>query len=281
MTPTATNTPIPLPTPDGVVRQAILPILMYHYVSDPPPDAGPLRRDLSVSPTAFEAQLRYFREAGYTSVTLYDLVMYLQIGQPLPPRPILFTFDDGYSDHYHNAFPLLKRYGFVGTFFVITGFADERRPEYLSWDQVREMGAAGMEFGAHSYTHPDLRDQSMDYLVWQTLGPKQALEERVTRPVIAFCYPFGWYDEQTIRVIESAGYWIGMTTQQGMLHRSDERYEIKRVRVRGSDTVRDLANRIDYLGAEAILGVPTPTPVVSPTPIYHPTTVFQPRQGYE
>ena len=273
--PTATHTPIPLPTPDGVSRAAIVPILMYHYISEPPPGANALRRDLSVSPQAFADQLAYFRRAGYQSITLYDLVMHLRIGWPLPPKSILFTFDDGYKDHYTDALPLLREHGFTGTFFVITGFADEGRPDYLSWEDVVEMSAAGMEMATHSYTHPDLRGQSVDYIVWQTLGPKEAMESRTGVPVTAFCYPFGFYDEQVIAVIRSAHYWSGVTTRQGMLHTWEGLFELERVRVRGGDSVTALVQRIGYLAnlaaadsAAAPQPSPTPVPEATPRPTY-------------
>ena len=237
-----------------------MPILMYHYISQPPGDADALRRDLSVAPDRFRAQLVYLQQEGYSSITFYDLVMHLQIGQPLPPKPIMLTFDDGHKDHRSNALPLLQEYGFAGTFFVITGFADEGRQEHLSWQDVIEMAQAGMEIGTHSYTHPDLRDQPVDYVIWQSLGPKQAVESRIPRTVTSFCYPFGVYDDQVIAVIASAHYWTGVTTQQGVLHSSEGLYEIKRVRVRGADTVDDLALRIAYLTAvDTAAARPTPT----------------------
>jgi len=231
---------------------------MYHYISAPPPDADAIRRDLSLPLEAFEAQLRYFQEAGYHSITFYDLVMYLQRGAPLPAKPILFTFDDGYKDHFTNAFPLLRKYGFRGTFFLITGFLDEGRPGHLTWQDVETMSAAGMEFGAHSYTHPDLRGQTVDYIVWQTLGPKQAIELRTGTPVVAFCYPFGRYDEQIVAVARSAHYWVGVMIQQGLRHTSASLFEIRRVRVRGTDSVEDLVRRIEYLRVLEL----TPTPAV-------------------
>ena len=93
-----TATPLPLPTPDGVLRTLRVPILMYHYISVSPPGADAVRRDLSVSPEALEAHLRYLQQEGYTAITLRDLSMALQCGYPLPPKPIVLTFDDGYRD---------------------------------------------------------------------------------------------------------------------------------------------------------------------------------------
>jgi peptidoglycan/xylan/chitin deacetylase (PgdA/CDA1 family) len=244
-----------------------VPILMFHYISEPPPGANELRRDLSVSPESFSAQLERLRSEGYTSISMRDLVMHIRIGQPLPAKPLMLTFDDGHADHYTNAFPILRQHGFSGTFYVITGYADEGREEHLNWPQIVEMAEAGMEIGVHSLTHPDLRDQTLDYVVWQTLGPKQAIESRIPQAVTSFCYPFGLYDNQVVSVINSAHYWTGVTTQQGTLHTSDNLYAVERVRVRGEDDVDDLMLRIKYL----INIAETATPTATMTAIYTTT----------
>ncbi len=224
---------LPQPTPDGTVRQAVVPILMYHHVAVPGPDADAVRRDLSVSPANFEAQLHYLMQNDYQPVTLADLVMHLQIGKPLPPKPVVLTFDDGFKDQYTNAYPLLERHGFVATFFIITCFLDEGRDEYMSWSEIETLHASGMEIGSHSYTHPDLRHKSSDYIVWQVLGSKEAIEARTHRAVRFFSYPSGQYDQLVTEVLRSAGYWGAVTVQAGSLQSSQAPFELRRIRVRG------------------------------------------------
>lgn len=213
---------------------------MYHYISASPPDADPYRRDLSVPPERFESHLRYLREQGYTSISLRDLVYHLTRGAPLPPKPIILTFDDGYADNYTNAFPLLQKYGFRAAFFVITDFVTEQRPGYMTWDQLKELAAAGMEIGSHSRNHPDLRGQSLDYLVWQALGSKEAIEYYLGITPRFVAYPSGRYDDQTIAVFRSAHFWAGLTITQGTEQRSDRLFELQRIRVRGQYTADDL-----------------------------------------
>lgn len=245
-TPTATHTPTPLrPTPDGVQRQVRVPILMYHHIEDPPPDANVFRRDLSVPPARFEAQLRFLAEQGYQSITLNDLALHLTVGKPLPPKPIILTFDDGYIDAYTYAFPLLKQYGFVGTFFLVTGYIDSHNPDFVSWAEVEEMHAAGMRFEPHSYDHPDLRNRGYQFLVFQTLGPKQAIEERTGEPCRFFAYPSGRYDQFVIDVLHSAGYWGAVLTEQGATHGTDDLFLLRRIRVSGGDRVDDLIVKLN------------------------------------
>lgn len=248
---TATLTPTPIvlptatptlePTPDGDLRTARVPILMYHYLSVPPEGADRYRIDLSVAPDLFAAHLDRIQAEGYTTISFYELVAHLTQGAPLPDKPIILTFDDGYRDNYENAFPLLVEHQMRATFFVVTDFIDEARPEYISWDMAREMLAAGMSIESHSRNHATLRKRDNDYLVWQILGSRETLEyELGVRPRF-ISYPAGEYDQATIDIAHSANYWAGITTEQGVVQRSDELFEIQRVRIRGTTTPDDLA----------------------------------------
>ncbi len=243
--PTPTPTPTPGPTPDGVRRSARVPILLYHHIAVPPPDADRIRYNLSVPPDLFEAHLRFLKSAGYTSITLDDLVYYLTRGRPLPPKPIIITLDDGYRDNYTNAFPLLKKYGFTATFFIITDLVNQKHPEYLTWDMVREMKAAGMAFGAHGRTHIDLSRADLDQLVWQALGSTEVFQVELGEPARYIAYPSGKYNEQVIAVYKSAHYWAGLTTNQGATHTSDNLFELKRIRVEHDTSVEKLQRLLE------------------------------------
>jgi len=222
---------------------------MYHYISTPPDGEGAVRRDLSVSPEQFAAQLAYLKQAGYTSVSLEDLALALMVGAPLPGHPIVLTFDDGYRDAYTNAYPLLKEYGFTGTFFLVTSYIDEGNPNYVTWQQVAEMSAGGMSMEAHGYTHADMEGRDRDYLIWQMLGSKEAIEARTGKPVRFFCYPSGYYDDSAMQVLHELGYWGATTISLGQEHTSDSLFDLQRVRVRGAYSVERLAALLDSLRA--------------------------------
>jgi peptidoglycan/xylan/chitin deacetylase (PgdA/CDA1 family) len=244
-TPTSTATPTPEPTPTAKGFTLRVPIFMYHYLSVPPAGADAVRQDLSVSPDQFEAQLAYLRQEGYETISLDQLSHALSQQATLPPKPIIFTFDDGYRDQYEQAFPLLRKYGYTATFFIFTQPIDENNVDYLSWDMVKEMHQAGMEFGSHSYRHPDLRGRDVDFLVYEIVGSKEAIEERIGEPVRFFCYPSGRYDDLTIKVVASANFWGAVTTQWGIEQSFNDRFELKRIRIRGNDTVADLTQKLN------------------------------------
>jgi peptidoglycan/xylan/chitin deacetylase (PgdA/CDA1 family) len=235
-----------LPPPDGTVREAQVPILMYHYISVPPPDADKIRIGLSVPPANFEAHLRYLKENGYHTISLHQLLLSLTRGEPLPDKPIILTFDDGYRDNYENAFPLLQKYGFTGTFFLITNFIDEGRPAYVTWDQVKELAQAGNEIGAHTRDHPDLRGKDIDYLVWQILGSKEAIQNGAGLTPRFFSYPSGKYDDNVIAVLASAHYWGAVTVKQGVHQSSEKTFELQRIRIDGSYGVNQLDWVLNY-----------------------------------
>ena len=237
--PTLTPTPVPLPD------RAAVPILMYHYVSALPPNPDRYRRDLTVLPENFEAQLQYLTDEGYHTITLTDLTLHLTQGYPLPERPIVLTFDDGYSDAYEVVFPLLLEYGFTGTFFVLATPTHFESPGYMTWAQMKEMADAGMEIQAHGRDHVDLRNRSYDYLVYQIVGIQEAIRYHTGRLPRFFCYPSGQYDADVIAVLESAGYWGAVTTAWGETHTRDDLFEMPRLRIRGGDTLESFTDKLE------------------------------------
>ncbi len=239
--PTSVRTATRAPTLNSNVRALRVPILMYHYISVPPPDADIYRLDLSVRPREFEAQMEWLAVNEYHPIRLMDLADALWNGSPLPEKAIVLTFDDGYIDNYQNAFPVLKNYRFPATFFVITQFNDDNKSGYMSWSQLGDMARAGMEIGSHSVDHPDLRAKSQAFQNQEIAGSKQTIELRLGVPVRSFAYPSGKYDARTLQILQSSGYMAAVTEIQGIRQTSDKPFELKRIRIRGSYNISDFA----------------------------------------
>lgn len=243
---------LPLATPDGVERTLKVPILMFHYISVPPEDSDIYRHDLSVGPNVFRAHLITLREQGYTSITLSDLLYAIELGKPLPEKPVVLTFDDGYRDNYTNAFPIMKEEGFVGNFFVITNLIEEYNENYMTWEQLREMQAAGMEIGSHTKSHADLPGMPYEEIWYELAGSRTILEHRLGQEVRTFCYPFGKFDPGVAHLTKEAGYWIGVSTKQGLIHTNGNIMTLRRVRVRGGQFPPELMKIINYWMNEAV-----------------------------
>jgi len=211
---------------------------MYHYISDPPPGSDRLRYSLSVTPSNLDAQMTFLQQAGYHAITLNDLYDHLMQGTPLPDKPIILTFDDGYVDAFTFALPILQKHGFVGTFFVLTGPADRNgEGAYLNWAQITAMSQAGMDMELHSREHVDLRNRPNDFLVHQIAGGRDSLQARTGRPVRWFAYPSGRYDDDVVRVLKSAGFVGAVTTVNGRTQTIPGSFDLQRIRISGSDTL--------------------------------------------
>ncbi len=181
----------------------------------------------------FDAQLHYLKEQGYQTVTLFDIYDALTTGRPLPEKPIVLTFDDGYKDAYTHALPILQQYGYMGVFFLLATPPHYEAPDYMTWNEIKAMADAGMAMQAHGRDHYDLRNRANEFLVYQILGAKEAVEAHTGQPVRFFCYPSGRYDDNVLKVIESAGYFGAVTTEWGTTQRLDNRYTWPRLRVNG------------------------------------------------
>ena len=238
-----TPTPTPLPTPDGTHRQVAVPILMYHYIESAPANADAIRRDLSVSPELFAAHLDVIQRHGYETVSLRDVVNHLALGTPLPAKPIVLTFDDGYTNHFTNAVPLLTERGMTGTFFVISEFPHRDSSEYMNWDQIRQMVRAGMEIESHARLHESLAGRSDYYLREQARGSVLTFEHELGYTPRFIAYPMGFYDQRAIDIFQAEGFWAGLTTQNGVRQDNQDLFRMRRIRINATMN----ANELDWL----------------------------------
>lgn len=238
--------PPPLPTPVGVFSWTLkVPILMYHYISEPPDDADKYRTDLSISPDDFREQMAYLADNGFEAVDLYDLSLAITGKRDLPEKPVILTFDDGYRDNYENAFPILQEHGLSGTFFIVTQPIDDGNAVYMNWDMVEEMADAGMRIEPHSKTHADLSQRDREYIIFEALGSQETIAAHTGQTPRFFCYPGGRYDETTIEVISELNFWGAVTTAGGKWHGFNERYEWPRLRMRNTTPLAEFASFVN------------------------------------
>ena len=236
---------IPLSFPVGpkLAVQVNLPILMYHHVMNPSAADSELTRGLTVDPASFEAQLSYLQQQGYQSVSMRQLFGALYYGEPLPNKPVLLTFDDGYADNYFQAAPVLEKYGFTGIFYIITGLVGSEG--YMSWEQVLELEQKGMEIGAHTATHPDLTMLDGEALLEEVFGAGAVLGEKLGHPVYWFCYPSGKNNQGVIENVWVAGYLLEVTTDPGRIHNSSDPFRLPRLRVGPGTTMEQFVRLVE------------------------------------
>lgn len=230
------------PLPDDAAPVDV-PVLMYHYVDDEPPPKGPYADGLTVRTPDFIEELEYLAANGYETISLADAYLAMAGLRDLPARPVVLTFDDGGLDNYEVAFPLLRRYGFSGTFFVITKTvgADGQ----MDWGQLREMYAAGMSVQSHSVAHPDLRGVPDGRLRAEVADSRAMITEATGEPGYVFCYPAGAYDQRVIEAVRDAGYVMAVATDKGGPLGPDSLYQIKRKRVQPFLPISTFARLVD------------------------------------
>ncbi|PIP21498.1 MAG: polysaccharide deacetylase [Candidatus Nealsonbacteria bacterium CG23_combo_of_CG06-09_8_20_14_all_40_13] len=219
-----------------------LPILMYHYIRNFQDPNDKIGTDLSVSPDNFNQQMAYLAKQGWQTVSLEDLANYFESGKTINPKSVIITFDDGYADAYQNALPLLEKYKFKATFFIITGKVE--KPGYLSWSQIAELAKAGMEIGSHSVSHLDLSKLDTDKARVEIYNSKITLEEKLNLKITAFCYPSGAFDDETIQLVKNAGYQTAVTTVNSKEQTKENIYKLKRIRVAGSESIASFEKSI-------------------------------------
>ena len=199
-----------------------IPVLMYHHV-------GTKTGALYVRPDIFAAQMAYLQQKGYSTVGLDDVVDSLISSKPLPAKPVVITFDDGYRDVYTNAFPVLKEKNMRATTFLITQLIGGG--EYLTWDQVREMvGPGTFIVGDHTLSHKAVTALAEAELTDQIVAAKNIIQQETGKPVTVFAYPYGSFDSAAEKVLGDNGFVAAVTTHYG-LSCAKLPYEIPRVRI--------------------------------------------------
>jgi peptidoglycan/xylan/chitin deacetylase (PgdA/CDA1 family) len=194
-----------LPRPQAIE----LPILVYHHVV---PDHAP--GVLYVTPDGFEQHLRFLSDNGYQSVSFADLADSLEYGLPLPERPVILSFDDGWENQFQYGFPLLQKYGFSATFYIVSGYVDHQN--FMTTDQLQTMMAAGMTIGCHSHTHPSLPSLGAGArLEVEVAGSKAWLEDHFGIAIDTFAYPYGAYTAAVAAAVKAAGYRTARTVDTG------------------------------------------------------------------
>ena len=191
-------------------------ILLYHHVdSDTPPST-------SISPDNFRAHLDYLRDNDFTVVGLPEMIEALQSQAPLPEKAVAISFDDGYISIYETAFPMLREYDYPFTLFVSTGPIDANQPNYMSWDQIREMSDAGVTIANHMVEHPYMLDrvddesdsQWLERMRAELLAAEETISTETGQEHRLLAYPYGEFNQELKAMLSDEGF-IGLAQNSG------------------------------------------------------------------
>jgi peptidoglycan/xylan/chitin deacetylase (PgdA/CDA1 family) len=217
-----------------------LPVLVYHRVTE---NGKGESSDFIVNSWTFERQLSYFRDKGYYTPALKD-VLGDAVGRVSKKKPFLITFDDGYQDTLEIAAPLLRKFEFNAIVFIIPNFSlctnswdaeiSSSEARLMTREQVLALRGMGFEIGAHSWSHhslPALDDAELDMELRKC---KTAEEELLQEPVISFAYPYGDVDERVMTAARNAGYSCAFATNSGPMSFHKSFFRVRRTRIGNS-----------------------------------------------
>ncbi len=153
-------------------------------------------------------------------------------------KPIIITFDDGYSDNFTIGYPILRKLDMKATIFITSDFVSTTN--HLSWDQLRKMEESScIEIGVHTRRHVNLIKQNPMQLKDEILGAKKRVEEKLGHETIAFAYPFGRNNRKVVKAVKEAGFEFAVTTQSGLAEQKQGFLTLSRIRITGSQSMAD------------------------------------------
>jgi peptidoglycan/xylan/chitin deacetylase (PgdA/CDA1 family) len=206
-----------------------LPILMYHHIREIKDLNEPLAIGLSVTPENFEKQIMSIQKEDFKSVLYKNLLAYMMQKDSLPLKPIMLNFDDGYSDAYTNAFPILEKYHIKASFAIITDSVGNEG--YMTWDQIRDLKAHGHEIVSHTVSHPDLEISDMRRISYELHYSKLRLDLKLGQDTNILVYPSGKYDSRVVEIAKQEGYLLARSTSYGKNINVDNIYHLSVIRM--------------------------------------------------
>jgi peptidoglycan/xylan/chitin deacetylase (PgdA/CDA1 family) len=216
---------------------------MYHAIGDSYEAAGPY-----VMPAhRFATQMTWLKRMGYLPITLKQFLDCQRDRRPVPAGSVVITFDDGYTDNYTQAYPVLQKQSIPATIFLVSSYVglantwDEQKQlagrPLMSWSQIEEMMGQGVQFGAHTSTHPVLTSISSNRAEEEITLSRKQLEKKLGVPVDFFSYPYGEYDPSIQAMVREAGFAAGCTVDAGLNTMITPTLLLRRTEIRGTDSL--------------------------------------------
>ncbi|ERM93102.1 hypothetical protein O163_02120 [Caldanaerobacter subterraneus subsp. yonseiensis KB-1] len=260
-------------------NRPFVPVLMYHHLQKEGTFDSKKYGGVIVDPERFEKQMLYLKAAGYHTITLEELRDFVLYNKPLPPKPIVITFDDGYLSNYTYAYPVLKKLGMKAAINIIVSYVpdevNKQKPSvsvpHFTWEQAKEMADSGVvEIESHTYDlhgyksngfkkipmvmgpviingHLETMEEYKQRLYTDFLRSREIIKEKIGKAPICLAYPFGAGNKISDEIARKVGFEMAFGIQEGVNYYGDNIMKLKRITVRDSDTGQDIVEKINKL----------------------------------
>lgn len=220
----------------GSQKAVYIPVLYYHSVQVMPGSTA------VVSPTKFTEQMQYLADNGYHPLTMAEFSAIMEGQAAAPDKPVLLTFDDGYVDNHSTVMPLLSKLGFPATLFMSPGVMDDKR--FINWEQAADLRDSGWDIHPHGMTHPYLTKLTAEEQAYEITEARKQIEEKLGVTADVFCYPYGQYNNTTLKILKDNGFRYAFTIDQGKTNPKQHPYKLKRVFVNGEEDLSALVRKL-------------------------------------
>lgn len=219
-----------------------VPVIMYHSVSDNAASSqfAPLR----ITNQNFDSQMKYLKDNNFTTLTMDEINDFLTNNKPIPQKSIVLTFDDGYEDNYTNVYPVLKKYGFKATIFVVADAID-KESNYLTSPQLKELQQNGIDIESGTDENVRISNLPSASQLESLKDSKSKLEALLNKKVNYVSYPFGSYNADTLLDAKNAGYTLGFSRDGKWTYKTDDKFKLSRVYISPQHTEADFENRVN------------------------------------
>jgi peptidoglycan/xylan/chitin deacetylase (PgdA/CDA1 family) len=243
-----------MPEPDMPdAHSSSVPILMYHRIAtDGPPGLAQWR----LAPELFSAHMEALHRAGYQTIKLEEWADAIDRRRPVEGKRVVLTFDDGYCDFRTDAVPILSRYDFSVTMFLVaerigqTALWDEKFGDcapLMSWEEIKSLPRE-IEFGAHSCVHQKMTEMASKDLESDTVKARKILEKNLGVLIPTLAYPYGDQNESVRQVVGEAGTKAAVTTESGVSKLGDDLLRLPRIEITGECTTEQLISSVEPAG---------------------------------
>lgn len=215
-------------------------ILMYHRVT---PEKNLPDMQITVPVQNFIDQMQWLKLDGWKVISLSDAIEQLQQKQLVESKQIVITFDDGFLDNFTQAYPILRAFDYRATIFLVSSRIG-KDPDFLTPWQIQAMHKNGIEFGAHTLTHPDLHRISGNQAWKEIYQSRSELEKMLKIPIRTFAYPSGRFNQIHQAIVRYAGYDAALTVAPGGVRPGDDLFSLQRTEIASKDSLSDFKNKL-------------------------------------